>query len=162
MNKFKIIINLDDKDDFFSKYNNTKLSPSLADYIVGETIGKPFKSSFELVIKHSFELSIEEMSMLKKILINSFYSDIKDFNLNLNSERLKQFILFLIGIAFIALNYFARLYNIVLSEVISIASWVFIWEVIYDICFVNSEQKNKYKRLKQLAKSDVIFEKIEN
>ncbi len=86
----------------------------------------------------------------------SIADDIKELEMILKKYFIQDIILLALGIA--ALIIYISIKNLsVLSEVVLIIGWVFIWESIYNIFFSRTEIKYKIRKRKQLLKSDIIF-----
>ena len=71
-----------------------------------------------------------------------------------------QILLFLIGIFLIALSNLPFISNLsTLHEILLIFGWVAVWELIYDIMFVDIKENIKRKRFKKLSKVKINYNK---
>ena len=154
-------ISFDEKDDYISQFNNTKLSNKLSNYIFDECRGKSLSNRITLNVKTSFKINAKEKEEFIKMVHENYATDLKEYTLILRRSNLKKWIIFFIGIVLIYIAYFRGISdNEVISEVILIIAWVAIWEAAYTWLFETDKNRIKAKRLKQLAKCRINF--IEN
>lgn len=148
-----IKIKLDKYEDAFNTYNQDVLSESLDNYI--NSVAKMISlNSVKINIDGTF--NEEEKNNLISV-IHKTYAKKNDYLDYIDKyDHIFRFILFLIGIILIILSYVFR--NII-SEVILIAGWVIIWEVIYDVLFTNVKRKRKKYLYEKLSNCKITFEK---
>ena len=70
--ELNIEVDIRNKNDFVSEYNDNTLSPSLKKYLLNEIAGYDINSKINLNIDCKFELTDEEKDKYKKIIIKDF------------------------------------------------------------------------------------------
>lgn len=155
----EIIINIDNEDDYISKYNSNNLSNDLSNYIYEECKGKPFNNKIGIIIKSNFKLNEEKQKDIVNKIHNNYKMDLDENLLILKYSTIKKMLIFLLGILCLYLSYFLKI-NFVLSETILIIGWVAIWEAAYACLFESDKNKIKIKRIKKLSTCDIKFEEI--
>lgn len=144
-----IIVNLKNEIDLYEKYNND-VSRALIDYLIREA---NTRDDVEIVI--NTKLNIENIDNLIKKGLKEAYND---------SERIdklydnKQIMFFIIGVVFLIFSTFIR-YEII-KEIIVIAGWVGIWEVVDISLNLDSTQRINRKIIKKLINCKIKVNKI--
>ena len=153
----QINIVLDKKNDFYSHFNDTRISRELSNYIIEECYGEPINNKIVINIYHSFPLKNVEKEKMQEMLKQNYRVKIQDEQYYLTLDHSKEILLFGLGIILLIL-YYTFLKNItVISEIILIIGWLAIWEGTYNFLFVGYNKKNKITRLKRLMKAEIKF-----
>jgi hypothetical protein len=149
--KINISININDKHDFYDELDVKKLtlSRNVADYIDFKLRNVIYKKNVTLTF-HTLELSDEEQEDIIK-LIRSYYGLILfQQKRELNFNKMRILMLFLIGLVFLASTYILSSTYVLIKDILSIAGWVSIWEmfsiILFDIIRAQREKHN-YLRL---------------
>lgn len=153
-----ITINLQDKEDYTSVYNNQRLCPELLSYILEEQKGIPLNHNIEFEIKSNNKLSENEKNDFIDILRSNLGQDIKESYLHKKFIQIRACFLFIIGTLFILFSFFmSKQATTIFSEFSLIIGWVGIWEATYILLFDNVQTKIKIKKYKKLVGAKVIF-----
>lgn len=159
MTNDKIIITIQDKEDFFDKFNSFKLSEELGTYLYNQSLKFPLKRGMKIYIKYNFNLTDEEKENIKMLVNDYFKNNLKEIEHYYKFNNLKKFILFILGIIFIFISNIWEVNNdFLISEVFLIVGWVAIWEVVDNVLLTETKRKYKYKHLKKILKSEIVFE----
>ncbi len=156
--KNEINITIDDKDDFYNKFDNTKISDDLGSYIHSQSLGMPLKNNFAINIKTSFELSPKEINDITDMIRQYFGLQVQETLIYNKFDNLKRIFLSILGIILIFISHFVQIKNeFLISEVFLIVGWGAIWEVFDNVLLSNNKQKYNLKLLKKLVKSKISF-----
>lgn len=145
-----IEVNLKSEDELLEKYSG-KLSNELLKYLINES--KYTDESLKIVVKTNMEAdSVKDVikSGLKSALKNAEYID-KLYNN-------KQILLFIMGITILIIS--TLILNQVIKEIVIIAGWVFIWEVIDISLNTDIETRITKRTIKKLLKSRIVVERL--
>lgn len=145
-----IEVNLKSEDELLEKYSG-KLSNELLKYLINES--KYTNESLKIVVKTNMEAdSVKDVikSGLKSALKNAEYID-KLYNN-------KQILLFIMGITILIIS--TLILNQVIKEIVIIAGWVFIWEVIDISLNTDIETRITKRTVKKLLKSRIAVERL--
>lgn len=145
-----IEVNLKSEDELLEKYSG-KLSNELLKYLINES--KYTDESLKIVIKTNMEAdSVKDVikSGLNSALKNAEYID-KLYNN-------KQILLFIMGITILIIS--TLILNQVIKEIVIIAGWVFIWEVIDISLNTDIETRITKRTIKKLLKSRIVVERL--
>mgnify|MGYP004669912743 CR=1 FL=1 len=145
-----IEVNLKSEDELLEKYSG-KLSNELLKYLINES--KYTDESLKIVIKTNMEAdSVKDVikSGLNSALKNAEYID-KLYNN-------KQILLFIMGITILIIS--TLILNQVIKEIVIIAGWVFIWEVIDISLNTDIETRITKRTVKKLLKSRIVVERL--
>lgn len=160
-NNIKINIILSSDTDIYNQYNQELLSDDLSNYIYNQCRGKSHKKDITLNIYHDFIMKEEDKNKLRDAIRSNYGIDVKENLLKIKYEHIKEYFLFLLGIILLLFSNFFNYINIsIIGEIISIFSCVVIWEVAYNLIFIDTQIRLDNKRLKKLTESKIIF--IEN
>lgn len=163
-NKKRLEINIFIKNitKIYNQYNENQLSDELSNYIYNQCKGKHAIKNINLNINHDFDINNEEKIKLINTIRENYGIDIKENLLKMKHERIKEIILFFIGVLLII---FSKLFNYIngeiMGEIISIFGWVAVWEIAYNLIFAKTKIIIENKRLKKLTEAKIIFNKIE-
>lgn len=152
-----INVHLNKRDDYVSKYNNNILSNDLYNYILEECKGFSLKEDIIIKITSKFETDNKEKGIIIDLIRESFGSEISEMGMRRKRNINVDLFVFLVGIVALALYLFV--YNVkIISEVVLVASWVLIWEGVYDLVFKGIKNKIEMERKKKLTECKIIFE----
>ncbi len=153
MNILKIKIHLHEKEDLYHPFNDSTLNPMLANYIYDECLGFPKNSQISLQIKTDFPIEPEEV---KKLIHNYFKQELKEKEVLKKHSFVFHSIILLFGFICIFLSYSA--YFNFFHEIFLILGWLSIWEIAYDILFINGKDRVKNARYQKLSKVKIDFQ----
>ncbi len=150
-----IKIEINDKYDFLDKYNSEKISPDLINYIAQESAFISKKDNITIEIYDKCDLDMDCAAILKKALEERYEISMKR-HAHIDS---KQVFFALIGIVCLILYmYFVN--DSILKEILSIAAWVGIWEML-DLEFFDDAAESKKRRvLKILLNSKIVVKEL--
>jgi len=152
----KIEIELKDKKDFVSKYNNNRISNELYNYIKEESKLLNIKEQFNIEIKPQFKMTDEEKELLALNIKKTTSEEIKDLEYIEKKVLIKELLFLMIGII-ITFFWFVVRKSEFISEIILIIGWLFVWEAVKKLVFSKVENRLNIKRLKQIVKSDIDY-----
>jgi len=156
VNMNKIEIELKDKKDFVSKYNNNRISNELYNYIKEESKLLNIKEQFNIEIKPQFKMTDEEKELLALNIKKTTSEEIKDLEYIEKKVLIKELLFLMIGII-ITFFWFVVRKSEFISEIILIIGWLFVWEAVKKLVFSKVENRLNIKRLKQIVKSDIDY-----
>lgn len=145
-----IEVNLKSEDELLEKYSG-KLSNELLKYLITES--KYTNENLEILIKTNLEFD-----SVKKVIKDGFKAALKNAEYIDKLYNNKQIFLFIIGITMLIIS--TLILNQVIKEIIIIAGWVFIWEVIDISLNTDIETRMTKKTIKKLLKSKVVVERL--
>ena len=127
-----INIKIRSEEEVYSGYNydnNEVLNPTLADFLVEKAEAVPLKSKLRL--KFFSDSNIEAHELFSAIK-NKFKGEFAFAERQLKKTALFSLVVLVIGILFLGLFVLEEIFfkNIVLSILLEIASWVFVWEAV--------------------------------
>ena len=155
--EYTIHIDLEEKYDLYDEYNWNILNEKLARYIYHQASKSKLNDHIIIEISAGF-MRHKDKEKMRNCVIAYYHDILKEINVYEKSNNIKKIILFLIGVIFLILsNSLKEMLNDVLVELLNIAGWVAVWEIIYIVLFTDSERKFKLKRARQLVKSEIIF-----
>lgn len=152
-----IKIHLNEKSDYQNKFNEEILSYDLSNYILEEVRSINTKEKIKFAIFTNFDMQDTEKDTFISMIRNKFGDDISEIINSHYKQRIANLLIFLIGLIFLTIY---SLFEItVISEVILILAWVFIWEAICNFLYKEIESNFKIKKRKQIINAKVFFEK---
>ena len=120
------------EEEIYSGYNNDRnevLNPALSDFLVenAESLHKRSK----LRIKIFSDFSLEEHELFSAIK-NKFKGEFESYERKLKQTAIFSLVVLILGILFLGIFVLEEMFfrNVVLSIILEIASWVFIWEAV--------------------------------
>jgi len=153
-----IEINVKNYEDVIEKFDNNKLSRELADFIYNQYTALSVSKSVELNINSN--LTQEQENNLADMIHRHFGLETQKSILTFRYKTKYQILLFLIGIFLIALSNIPFISNLsTVHEILLIFGWVAVWELIYDIMFVDVKENIKRKRFKKLSNVKINYNK---
>ena len=156
MHTTTIDVKLRKKDEFYSQYNDGKLSKDLAKYLKQECYGEDVNNKIVINIYHKFSLTKKEKDSMIDIIRHNYGMLIQDEEYYLFRNQAMEIILFGGGILFLFVYYLFKRIE-VFSEIMLILGWLAIWESTYSFIFNGLSLKTKIKRLKELTKAKINF-----
>lgn len=173
-NGFVIDIALDSYTDIFNEYDPSPfkkrdLNPELLDYLEDCSTDIPLK--YPIVIQ--FNLPKEKHDLMKETKIKDGFKSYYSF-LSFSAEKdYKKLIIqniynvlisiFLLLAGFTLEVYFSHidfLFTTILSNIIVIGGWVFMWQAISMMAFERRSYKEKYLKYKRFTKAPIEFNAI--
>ena len=145
----EINIYIKNKEDFFLKYDNSKISKELINYLIESTI----LNTKNKIIMHS-SLDID----YKKYIIEGLEEELEHNLENKKRTNHLQILLIFLGMFFLCLSVIFKDFEI-WHEVILIGGWVPIWEAIDIELFRDSKERKKRYILNNLLKSEIEVKK---
>ena len=159
----KIEIELNEKSKIYNEFNNNQLSDELSNYIYNQCKGISNISDIELNINHNFKMTDDEQIKLVDAIRANYGIDVKENLIRIKQEHFKELLFLMLGILLLI---FSNLFNYInaslVDEVISIFGCVTIWEVAYNIIFVETKIRLQNKRFKKLTEIKINFNEIKN
>lgn len=155
-----IEININNYEDIIEKFDNDKLSRELADFIYNQYTAFSINQNIEINIRTTFDLTENQEQEIVDMIHRHFGLETQKNILTFKYKTKYQVLLFLIGIFLIALSNITFISDLsTIHEILLIFGWVAVWELIYDIMFVDMKENIKRKRYKKLSKVKVNYEK---
>jgi len=156
--KLKIDIILNNESQIYNQFNSNQLCDELSNYIYNQCKGIPTSKNIILNIKHNFKMTNEGKNKLVDCIRESFGIDIRENLLKLKIEHYKEMFFILLGTLFLVIaNGFNYIHTPIIGEIISIFGGVSIWEMVYNIFFVETQIRLENKRLKKLTEAKIEF-----
>lgn len=153
--EYIIHIDLEGKDDLYDEYNWNILNDKLASYINKQVSRSKLDDKIIIEIYAGFTMNKEKEKMRNCIL--EYYNDVlKECKIYYKVDVTKKIFLMLFGLIALVVARNIEVAGII-SELLNIAGWVAVWEVVYSLLFTDNERKFKQKRAKQLVKAEIIF-----
>ena len=150
MIKLNIKIELENINDALNKYNKEELNEEMNEYILSCCETKFFKTK-----KITLEIKGINKSEELSNIIHNFYK--KKLTYLKKVDKIDDYFrlgLLLIGLIAIILSEYLPSF---ISELFLIAGWVVIWEIVYDIIFIEIKKKRKANIYKELSKCIIEF-----
>ena len=148
------------EEEIYSGYNydrNEVLNPALSDFLVekAESLHKRSK----LRIKIFSDFSLEEHELFSAIK-NKFKGEFESYERKLKQTAIFSLVVLILGILFLGIFVLEEIFfhNVVLSIILEIASWVFIWEAVDSFFLERIALKEKRRQMARLydAKIEVV------
>lgn len=158
--RIEIEITLNENTQIYNTFNNKQLSDKLSNYIYYQCKGAPTKSNINININHNFKMSDEEKIKIIDAIRSNYGIDIKENILTIKHEHIKELILLLLGSILLILSNILVNKNALLGEIISIFGCVIIWEIAYNIVFIETTTRIQNQRLERLKKAKIVFKEI--
>lgn len=158
--RLEIEITLNKNTQIYNTFNNNQLSDELSNYIYNQCKGTSTKTNINININHTFKINNEEKIKIIDAIRANYGIDIKENILTIKHEHIKEMILLLIGSILLILSNILVSKAALLGEIVSIFGCVIIWEIAYNIVFVETTTKIENQRLERLKKAKIIFKEI--
>ena len=155
-----IEINIKNYDAAIEKFDSDKLSSELASYIYNQYTALSLNTKVEICIKTECDLTEEQEQNIADMIHKYFGLETQKSIITFKYKTKYQILLFLIGILLIALSNIPFISDLsTLHEILLIFGWVAVWELIYDVMFVDLKENIKRKRYKNLSKVKIEYKK---
>ena len=160
---------LDDKEDFFSRFDptDTALSPEIAEYLDHCNNFLPFQYKLELNIVCD-GLTDKDKEKMKDAVKHYYSVKIFECDIDLKNNTRKSMILSMLGVVFVGLAYIIDSFNAinqiagttmnVFQEILLITGWVFIWSALENYVFDRHSLSTRKKECFQLFSATLFFE----
>jgi len=159
--KLNIEIILTKETKIYNEFNNNQLSDNLSNYIYNQCKGVPSGTNISLNINHNFEINEEEKNKLIDCIRENYGLDIRENLLKLKHEHQKEIVFILLGSILLLISYFFNyIHTPLIGEIISIFGCVVIWEIAYNIFFIETKIRLQNKRLKKITEAKINFNEI--
>jgi len=153
-----IEININTYEDITEKFNNDKLSRELANFIYDQYAALSLNKNVEINIKSTCDLTEEQENNIADMIHRHFGLETQKSILIFKYKTKYQILLFLIGIFLITLSNLKFISELsTIHEILLIFGWVAVWELIYDIMFVDIKENVKRKKYKKLSKVKINY-----
>ena len=145
------------EEEIYSGYNydrNEVLNPALSDFLVekAESLHKRSK----LRIKIFSDFSLEEHELFSAIK-NKFKGEFESYERKLKQTAIFSLVVLILGILFLGIFVLEEMFfhNVVLSIILEIASWVFIWEAVDSFFLERIALKEKRRQMARLYDAEI-------
>ena len=152
-----IRINIKNREDYVSKYNDNILSKDLSNYIMDECKSFNIKESFYIKITSDYDMGGSEKEDIASMIRANFGIELSELIERRKITLYMDAIILLFGI--IALVFYLHSSNIpILSEIILVISWLLVGESFSNLVFTGFSNKIDMLRRKKLVNCKIIFE----
>lgn len=151
-----IEIDINDKYDFFDKYNEKNVSTDFIEYIIKQASLVKRYEKVKVVINNKCGIEENYIEYIKKGLNREYNKILEEYHHN----NVKQILFLVLGIFFIFLSTLIREGSI-WKEVLVIIGWVPIWEMIEVELFSDVDCRKRRNLVKKLLQSEIIEKDIE-
>lgn len=156
--RLEIDITINKETKIFDDYNNKQLCNELSNYIYNQCKGSSTRTNININIYHDYEIENNEKTKIIDGIRSNYGIDIKENLLTIKYEHIKEMISLLLGIILIVIsNILVDIKYPVLAEIVSIFGCVIIWEIAYNIFFIETSTRIENHRLERLKKSKITF-----
>lgn len=161
-NESIIYVKANSKDDIISKYSageDLTLNNELIDYLQQDNLYMDISKPLNIRFNSEKEYSDGEKSEIKKAYRNCFFKQVSDVNEELYYNKKLCFYMGIMAIIFLALFVVAKFIEPlgILSEIMLIVSWVFVWELTENIFFNRPKLTRKAIQLYKLLNARIEF-----
>ena len=163
-----INIKIKSEEELYSGYNydkNEVLNPALGDFLLEKAEALPVKSKLRL--KFFSDVNIKEHELFSAIK-NKFKGEFENYQRKLKKTALFSLVVLILGILFLGLFILEEMFfqTPILSIILEIVSWVFIWEAVDAFFLQRSSLKEKRLQMARIydAEMEVVnvdFDNIE-
>lgn len=156
--RINIDITLNKNTKIYNDFNNNQLSDELSNYIYNQCKGTSTKTNIDITIYHDFKIENEEKTKIIDSIRANYGIDIKENLLTTKYEHIKEVFSLFVGIILIIISNILISYKSeILGEIISIFGCVIVWEIAYNIFFVEISKRLENQRLEKLKRAKIIF-----
>lgn len=154
-NEAIIYVNCKDSSDIISKYSSGEdltINKELSSYLQDDTNYLNLKYPINIKINSEKELSRDDKDKIKLSIRNHFTKKVSDVNEKLYENKNECIMLVFLSLFFLLAYVFTKIYLPleILSEILLIISWVFVWRMTESIVFDRKAMRKeaiKYYRL---------------
>jgi nitrate reductase NapE component len=156
----KAVISMKVKDNqmFYNELDadSITLSREITDFIDKRIDYIPYK--YEIVMQFYCKDMLEDEKKKIKDMLKAYYGlEANEKSEELKRNNIKSFILFIMGVFFLLLASLIAQYGFLLKEIISIAGWVAIWEMVTSVLFDTIKIKLDKLDATNLCNAEIIF-----
>jgi hypothetical protein len=146
------------KEEIYNPFNEDELNPSLGEYIFNKINMNELKDKISFNIYLEDDLKDADQDHLTFLFKDYFEAKLTSELYLEKKEDLSLLLILLTGIILLSLYYFVKLNSIpVVSEILLITGWVFIWEWIYRQVFTRSMENYITKKYRLILRSDINY-----
>ena len=154
-----VVVDINSKTELFNKFNKNQISDNLAQYIIINAKKELSIKNIKLVIRQNIPLTIQEQKNLIDAIREYFGLRVREKMMYLRINNTKQIVLSIVGILLIVLSEVLSIsFEYLIPELLLIAGWITVWEVLDSILFVNSKIKIEKKIYKKLSSCEIDFQ----
>lgn len=144
-------------EEIYSGYNydrNEVLNPALSDFLVEKAESLHKRSKLRIKIFSDFPL--EEHELISAIK-NKFKGEFEPYERKLKQTAIFSLVVLILGILFLGIFVLEEMlfHNVVLSIILEIASWVFIWEAVDSFFLERMALKEKRRQMARLYDAEI-------
>lgn len=145
------------EEEIYSGYNydrNEVLNPALSDFLVEKAESLHKRSNLRIKIFSDF--SLEEHELFSAIK-NKFKGEFESYERKLKQTAIFSLVVLILGILFLGIFVLEEMFfhNVVLSIILEIASWVFIWEAVNSFFLEQMALKEKWRQMARLYDAEI-------
>ena len=141
----EIIIDISSIDDVYEKYNKNEISKELINYIIEKCYNE---KNIKIIINNKLDINI------KPLIYKGLENEYNRIYLKYKKNNKIQTIYLILGIIILGIS--SIISENVISEVILVTGWVFIWSVVELEIFTDTTGRKKRKIIKKILKSEII------
>lgn len=141
----EIIIDISSIDDVYEKYNKNEISKELINYIIEKCYNE---KNIKIIINNKLDINI------KPLIYKGLENEYNRIYLKYKKNNIIQIIYLILGIIILGIS--SIISENVISEVILVTGWVFIWSVVELEIFTDTTGRKKRKIIKKILKSEII------
>ena len=141
----EIIIDISSIDDVYEKYNKNEISKELINYIIEKCYNE---KNIKIIINNKLDINI------KPLIYKGLENEYNRIYLKYKKNNIIQIIYLILGIIILGIS--SIISENVISEVILVTGWVFIWSVVELEIFTDTIGRKKRKIIKKILKSEII------
>lgn len=141
----EIIIDISSIDDVYEKYNKNEISKELINYIIEKCYNE---KNIKIIINNKLDINI------KPLIYKGLENEYNRIYLKYKKNNKIQIIYLILGIIILGIS--SIISENVISEVILVTGWVFIWSVVELEIFTDTTGRKKRKIIKRILKSEII------
>ena len=145
------------EEEIYSGYNNDRnevLNPALSDFLVENAESLHKRSKLRIKIFSDFPLEEHELFSAIK---NKFKGEFESYERKLKQTAIFSLVVLILGILFLGIFVLEEMFfrNVVLSIILEIASWVFIWEAVDSFFLERIALKEKRRQMARLYDAEI-------
>lgn len=145
------------EEEIYSGYNydrNEVLNPALNDFLVEKAESLHNRSKLRIKIFSDFPLEEHELFSAIK---NKFKGEFESYERKLKQTAIFSLVVLILGILFLGIFVLEEIFfhNVVLSIILEIASWVFIWEAVDSFFLERIALKEKRRQMARLYDAEI-------
>ena len=150
--KKEIKIYIEDRNNLLEKFNESKISREVIEYIINESILIEKDKKIEIIINKGKAIVAEDC---KELIKNGLREEYKRSLKIQHENNIKQLYFLVLGAILLFLSIKIKQVGI-LKEILLISGWVPIWEMVKIELFPDVQERIKRKCINRLLKSEII------